>query len=251
MKIHCFGDPKDPVLVLLHPMLLNGQVMIESIGKKLQGSYYMIATDQAGHGEDDSLYSPRDDAEELKKYLLEHGFNEIELLYAASMGGLTAMELIKLGGIRYHSVHLDGIPLAPIKGFNNLFARITYQFAWNKARKDPSSFVSLFSSAYGDENGAVMAAQFGKLSKQNLKRVLDACAAGCAVTLTEDQCPHMIFDWGSKEINYRQGKPLAEKLYPWAKHIVRENFGHCEYLGKKPDSYALELTKEVNCEGSV
>ncbi len=246
MKIHCFGDPKDPVIVLLHPMLLNGQAMIESIGKKIQGSYYMIAPDQAGHGEDNSLYSPKDDAAALKKYLLEQGFNEIKLLYAASMGGITAMELIKLGEIHYHSIHLDGIPLAPIKGLTNLFARITYHFAWNKARKDPASLVSLFSPAYGNENGATMSQQFGKLSKQNLNRVLDACAAGCAVSLTEDQCPQMIFEWGSKEINYRKGSPLAQKLYPWAEHIVRDNLGHCEYLGKNPDSYALELTKELS-----
>ena len=40
-------------------------------------------------------------------------------------------------------------------------------------------------------------------------------------------------------------KPLAEQLYPWARNIVREGRGHCEFLGREPEAYARELAKEL------
>ena len=219
--------------------------MIEHVGKKIPGNYYIIATDQAGHGEDDSLFDPEEDAKQLKQYLSDQNIQEVEMLYAASMGGLTAMRLMQLGGPSYKRAYLDGIPLAKVDLPIALLARLSMINAWKKTKKDPVSAGQMLSSAYGEEIANLMALQLSKLSKANVDRVIKECGDGCAVPLKKDQCPSMTFDWGEKEINYRKGKPLAEKLYPWAKHVVREGLGHCEYLGKEPDAYGLELKKEL------
>ena len=47
MIIHTDGDPKSPVILLLHPMLLSGQMMIDLLGKKIPGTYYLIRPDMA------------------------------------------------------------------------------------------------------------------------------------------------------------------------------------------------------------
>ena len=245
MIIHTHGDPNSPAIVLLHPMLLSGRIMYEMLGQKIPGSYFIISPDQAGHGEDrDEAFSPSRDAAELRQYLLSRGITRVELLYAASMGGLTAMQLLKLGGIRFRAVHLDGIPLADSGPVRRITASLRMLVFWKKARKDPDAAARLVPYEFGRR----MVDQLAGLPRRNVWRIGTLCASGCAVPLEERICGRMTFEWGEKEINLAEGKPLAEKLYPRARIIVREGLGHCSYMSQDPEAFALELANEI---GSV
>ena len=247
MIIHTDGDPKSPAIVLLHPMLLSGRQMAEMLGRKIPGSYYLVTPDQGGHGEDkDGVFSAQQDARELQQFLLSQGISEVALLYAASMGGTTAMELLKLGGLHFRAVHLDGIPLAKHKGaFHTVLALLLMLLNRKKAQKDPEAVAKLLARQYGDKLGKSMASQLADLGPGNIWRIETSCASGCTVPLEEKICGRTTFEWGGKESNLRLGKPLAEKMYPWARIIVREGLGHCEYLGRNPEVYALEIGKEI------
>ena len=246
MRIHTYGNPKDPVVLLIHPMLITGEQMYEHFGKKLPGKYCFITTDQAGHGEDTSVFAPRKDALELKQILQNQGIKEVELLYAASMGGLTAMPLLSLGELKYKTVHLDGIPLGKSKGIKRLLSIIGYLAARKKAVTDPSSLIKTLSPVYGDELGMSMAKQMGRLSAKNVVRIIKACLNGCGVPVDPAVCGSLTFEWGDMEVNRINGEPLAKRLYPWSKVLIIQNSRHCERLGKESESLALEIRKEMD-----
>ena len=242
MIIHTHGNPKSPAILLIHPMLLSGRIMYEMLGQKIPGSYFIISPDQAGHGEDrDEAFSPRQDAAELQQYLLSKGITRVELLYAASMGGLTAMELLKLGGIHFRAVHLDGIPLADPGPVKRITASLRMLVFWKKARKDPDASARLVPYKIGKD----MVEQLASLRRGNVWRIETICASGCAVPLEEKTCGRMTFEWGEKEISLAQSRPLVEKLYPWARIIVREGLGHCAYMARDPEAFAQELAMEI------
>ena len=247
MIIHTYGDPKSPAVLLLHPMLLSGQMMIDLLGKRIPGSYYLIAPDQAGHGEEEgNPFTPKQDVEELCRFLKEKDINEIELLFAASMGGATAMEFMKSSNLPVKNVHLDGIPLAD-EGFirEKIDTFVTLQ-ALKKIKKDNTFLKKMLVPVYGDELADSMTSQMSRLNAENIRQISKACSRGCAVELDPKRFGQVVFEWGGKEVNIRKGKPLVEKKYPWARILVREGLDHCEYLGKQPEAYARELSQELN-----
>ena len=115
---------------------------------------------------------------------------------------------------------------------------------WKKARKDPDAAARLVPYEFGRR----MVDQLAGLPRRNVWRIGTLCASGCAVPLEERICGRMTFEWGEKEINLAEGRPLAEKLYPRARIIVREGLGHCSYMSQDPEAFALELANEI---GSV
>lgn len=246
MKIHTYGDPKDPVVLLIHPMLLNGEQMVEHFGKKLPGNYFFVAADQAGHGEDASAFTPRQDARELKRFLQDRGIGEVELLYAASMGGTTAMPLLSLGELYYKTVYLDGIPLGKSKGIKGLLSIFGYLAARKKAARDPAFLAKTLSPVYGEELGMSMAKQLGRLRAENVVRILKICQNGCGVPVDPAVCGSLSFEWGEKELNRIEGEPLAKRLYPWSKVLIIPDSRHCERLGKEPEILAQEIRKEMD-----
>ena len=228
MKIHTYGDPKDPVVLLIHPMLLNGEQMVEHFGKKLPGNYFFVAADQAGHCEDASAFTPRQDAQELKRFLQDRGIGEVELLYAASMGGTT------------------GIPLGKSKGIKGLLSNFGYLAARKKAARDPAFLAKTLSPVYGEDLGMSMAKQLGRLRAENVVRILKICQDGCGVPVDPAVCGSLSFEWGEKELNRIEGEPLAKRLYPWSKVLIIPDSRHCERLGKEPEILAQEIRKEMD-----
>ena len=246
MVIHTEGEPSAPAVLLLHPMLFSGEQMAAGLGRRLPGSHYLIFPDQSGHGEDQGEFvSPEQEALELHRWLTGQGIEEIRLLCAASLGGVTAMELMKLGGLRYHAVHMDGVPLGKQDGIQSQLALTGFLRIHKKAQKDPSSAVGMISRLYGEKLGKTMAQQLGALSQDSVRRILKACLSGCAVPLDEERVGRLTFEWGEKDPSLGKAKPVAEKLYPRARILIRPGLNHCEYLGRKPGAYAKELVPEL------
>ena len=246
MVIHTYGDPVAPAVLLLHPMLVSGEKLYPHLGSRLPEGYFLIAPDQGGHGADKGEFvSCEQEAATLHRWLTGQGIGEIRLLCAASLGGVTAMELMKLGGLRFRAVHLDGVPLAKLGGIQAQLAPTAFLRLRKQALKDPASIRKTLTDMYGGALSGSMTEQLCALSPDSVRRILQVCTAGCAVPLTEEQAGRLTFEWGEKEISLGKGKPLAEKLYPWARILVRPGLDHCEYLGREPEAYARELMQEL------
>ncbi|MBR5701877.1 MAG: alpha/beta hydrolase [Oscillospiraceae bacterium] len=246
MVIHKYGEPGAPVILLLHPMLVSGERIAAHLGSKLPEGFFLIAPDQGGHGADQGEFiSPGQEAVKLHRWLIGQGIEEIRLMCAASLGGVTAMELMKLGGLRFRAVHMDGVPLAKLGGIQAQLAPTAFLRLRKQALKDPASIRKTLTDMYGGALSGSMTEQLCALSPDSVRRILQACAAGCAVPLEDAQIGSLTFEWGEKEISLQKGKPLAEKLYPQARIIVRPGMDHCEYLGREPEAYAKKLMQEL------
>ena len=246
MVIHTYGEPGGPAVLLLHPMLVSGERMAAHLGKRLPESCFLISPDQGGHGADRGEFvSCAREAAALHSWLTGQGIRELRLLCAASLGGATAMELLKLGGLRFRSAHLDGVPLAKLGGIQAQLAPAAFLRLRKQALKDPESIRKTLTNMYGGELSGSMTEQLCAMSPESVRRILQACVAGCAAPITAEQVGRLTFEWGEKEISLQKGKPLAEQLYPQAKILVRPGLDHCEYLGREPEAYARELAREL------
>lgn len=246
MVIHTEGEPGAPAVLLLHPILFTGEQMAACLGRRLPGSHYLIFPDQSGHGEDRGEYvSPAQEAEELHRWLTDQGIEKIRLLCAASLGGVAAMELMKLDGLRFRAVHLDGVPLGKQEGIQAQLALTAFLRFHKKAVKDPASMVGTISGIFGGAMGKSMAEQLGAMSQESVRRILKACFSGCAAPLDMERIGRLTFEWGEKDPVLGKAKPLAEELYPRARILIRPGMNHCEYLSRKPEAYAGELMREL------
>ena len=87
MKIQYFGDPSNPKIVVLHPMLLDGKSMLPLLGE-LRNSHCVIAPDLTGHGTDTGIFqSAQQEAETLAGWLTTQGWIDLKLVFGASIGG--------------------------------------------------------------------------------------------------------------------------------------------------------------------
>ena len=74
MLIHDINQDKQETIVLIHPRNFSGQLMIESMAKKLENEYRYIVPDLSGHGKakDNPYISTTEEAAALACYLKEH-----------------------------------------------------------------------------------------------------------------------------------------------------------------------------------
>ena len=98
MKIQYFGDPSNPKIVVLHPMLLDGKSMLPLLGE-LRNSHCVIAPDLTGHGTDTGIFqSAQQEAATLAGWL--------KLVFGASIGAVVAMQLIAMPTFKVHTAVL-------------------------------------------------------------------------------------------------------------------------------------------------
>ena len=88
MVIHDINQDKQETIVLIHPMNFSGQLMIESMAKKLGNEYRYIVPNLSGHGKAKETAT-------LACYLKEHDLCAIRMVFGASLGGGVLFELVK------------------------------------------------------------------------------------------------------------------------------------------------------------
>ena len=111
MVIKAYGDKNLPKIVLLHPMLADGECMLH-LTAGMTGRYCFIAPDLSGQGSDEGEFeNPEKEARILTEYLKNNGFDTIELIAGASLGGVVGMLMLADADIRYKTAVFEGVPM--------------------------------------------------------------------------------------------------------------------------------------------
>ncbi len=71
MFINVYGNPEDPKVVLLAPMMVSGEDLYQLMKPYFKGNYFFIVPDQGGHGKAGAYISAEEEYRELKAYLVE------------------------------------------------------------------------------------------------------------------------------------------------------------------------------------
>ncbi len=244
MVLHVYGNEQGAVIIMLHPMGITGHKLYEMIGSRLKDDYCFLVPDLGNHGDEWGNYESAEvEAASLYYFLAEKGFPEIRLLYGASMGAVTALELLRYKDLRIHNVYLDGAPIARLswpvrKAFGP--ALLWQQKVLAKGNyRDAKEFLD----RWGREITEHMASSFDGFSKKTIRSISRECVRGVRPEISEELQQHMYLEWGSEELYARKSPKKAAKKWPLAHICVRRGYNHCEYMFKERDAYVAFLER--------
>ena len=230
-------------MLLIHPMLASSESMrtflVENILKET-GEYRYIIPDLSGHGEaaDEIYESAVEEARVLVQYLLEHGVNEVDLGFAASLGGVVLFEILNLGEVKFKRLFFEGVSFyenAKLGGFLMIKIMLAKQ---KKGLKNPRLAVEKMSKMFGDQAGKVMVERFLKMDPLSIKNIVRDCSSVKLPKMDAEMQKSCVFSYGEKDSDLGLAKRKIPKKYPEAKLMVDKGYGHCERMVKDAEGYA-------------
>ena len=233
-------------MLLIHPMLASSEPMrrylVENI-LKVADDYRYIVPDLSGHGEaaDEIYKSAAEEARVLAQYLLEHRVNEVDLGFAASLGGVVLFEILNLGEIKFKRLFFEGVSFyenAKLGGFLMTKIMLAKQ---KKGRKDPKLAVKKMSKMFGQQAGEVMAERFLRMDPLSIKNIVRDCSNVRLPKMDAEMQKSCVFSYGEKDSDLRLAKRKIPKKYPEAKLVIAEGYGHCERMVKDAEGYARRV----------
>ena len=246
MVIHDLYPEKSKVMLLIHPMLASSESMkkylVENI-LKVADEYRFIIPDLSGHGAaaGEVYVSAAEEARILTQYLLEHGITKIDLGFAASLGGVVLFEVLNYSEIRFNRLFFEGVSFyenAKLGGF--LMTKIMLM-KQKKGLKDPKLAVRKMSKIFGNQAGAVMAERFLKMDPRSIKNIVRDCSNVRLPKMDVEMQRACVFSYGEKDSDLRLAKRKIPKMYPEARLVVDEGYGHCERMVKDVAGYVRRV----------
>ena len=139
MEFHTFGNPSDPVIVLIHGMLTPWQIWEEAI-QHYSKRYCVVVPELDAHTEEtvSEFQSIADEAKKLAAYLKQSFGGSTRMICGLSMGGRIAAEAVKDPELHTEVLVLDGAPLIKLPGVAKTIMKHSYQNIIHKSRnRDP------------------------------------------------------------------------------------------------------------------
>ena len=246
MVIHDLYPEKSKVMLLMHPMLASSESMrtflVENILKETN-EYRFIIPDLSGHGAAaDVIYeSAAEEARMLSQYLLEHGITKIDLGFAASLGGVVLFEILNRREIKFKRLFFEGVSFcenAKLGGFLMTKIMLAKQ---KKGLKNPKLAVEKMSKMFGGQAGRVMAERFLNMNPRSIKNIVRDCSNVRLPKMDAEMQRSCVFSYGEKDSDLRLAKRKIQKMYPEAKLVIAEGYGHCERMVKDAAGYARRV----------
>ncbi len=196
-----------------------------------------------GHGEamSETYVSATEEARILTQYLLGHGVSEVDLGFAASLGGVVLFEILNRREIKFKRLFFEGVSFherAKLGGF--LMAKIMLA-KQKKGLKNPKLAVEKMSKMFGGQAGKVMAERFLKMEPLSIKNIVRDCSNVRLPKMDAEMQRSCVFSYGEYDSDLRLAKRKIPKMYPEAKLVVDEGYGHCEKTVKDAEGYARRM----------
>ena len=246
MVIHDLYPEKSKVMLLIHPMLASSESMstflVENILKETN-EYRFIIPDLSGHGEaaGEIYESAAEEARILTQYLLERGATKIDLGFAASLGGVVLFEILNVGVIKFKRLFFEGVSFYENSRLGGFLMTKIMLMKQKKGLKDPKLAVRKMSKMFGGQAGEVMAERFLKMDPRSIKNIVRDCSNVRLPKMDAEMQRSCVFSYGEYDSDLRLAKKKIPKMYPKAKLVVDEGYGHCEKMVKDAEGYARRM----------
>lgn len=233
-------------MLLIHPMLASSESMrtflVENILKETN-EYRFIIPDLSGHGEaaGEKYESAAEEARVLVQYLLEHGVREVDLGFAASLGGVVLFEMLNLGEIKFKRLFFEGVSFyerAKLGGFLMTKIMLAKQ---KKGLRNPKLAVEKMSKMFGSRAGKVMAERFLRMNPLSVNNIVRDCSNVRLPKMDMEMQKSCVLSYGEKDSDLRLARRKIPKMYPEARLVVDEGYGHCERMVKDAEGYARRV----------
>ena len=216
--------------------------LVENI-LKVTDEYRFIIPDLLGHGEaaGEIYESAAEEARILTQYLLEHGITKIDLGFAASLGGVVLFEILNVGEIKFKRLFFEGVSFYENSRLGGFLMTKIMLMKQKKGLKDPKLAVRKMSKMFGGQAGEVMAERFLKMDPRSIKNIVRDCSNVRLPKMDAEMQRSCVFSYGEKDSDLRLAKRKIPKMYPEAKLVVDEEYGHCEKMVKDAEGYARRV----------
>lgn len=246
MVIRAYGDEHLPKMIALHPMMANGESMVRLAGA-LRERYCIIAPDLSGHGEDGGDFeSAEKEADTLYAYLRGRKIVDVAMIYGASLGAAVGLELMAKPELRVRAAVFDGCPLYRNAPVLRLLMTRMFLLKHRKAVRNPGLAAVRMSERYGAQEGQKMGQSFERMSEASIRGIVAACCRCAFHAYPEALEARMFFEYGSADMDLKEGKKNLARYYPKATLTVREGYGHCQYMSGLGEEYGRVLEGYLN-----
>lgn len=237
-------------MLLIHPMLASSESMrtflVENILKETN-EYRLIIPDLSGHGEaaDEIYESAVEEARILTQYLLERGLSEVDLGFAASLGGVVLFEILNLCEIKFKRLFFEGVSFYERARLGGILMTKIMLAKQKKGLRNPKLAIEKMSRMFGSQAGEVMAERFLKMDPRSIKNIVRDCSNVRLPKMDAEMQKSCVFSYGEYDSDLKLARRKIPKTYPEVKLVVDEGYGHCERMVKDTEGYARKVMEIV------
>lgn len=241
MHINEYGNKDKPKLILLAPMMVSGEDLHRLMSPYLTGEYFIIAPDQGGHGRAGNYISADEEYAQLKNYLLEKGYTDIELVYGASLGVAVAYRLFLDSDFDVSHAWFDGVAFTKNAPFTEWFMKKLFRQRKRALAKTPVEASGSLVKMYGFDFAKMMTRNFLRITEDDIDAICYACCHYDLQTLTNEQQRKLHLDFGEKDFDLQYSKKAISTFMPKAETVIRKGYPHCGYMAAHIKEYVEEL----------
>ena len=241
MFINEYGDKNAPLVLLLAPMMVSGEDLYQLMHPYFTGNYHFIAPDQGGHGKAGAYISAEDEYKTLKRFLLDAGYREIELIYGASLGVAICYRLFLDPDFTVHHAWFDGVALSRNARFAQWFMRKMFRSRKKKLAKTKAEASPSLVQMYGYDFAKMMTKNFERITESDIDAICQDCCHYDLRKLTKDEQAKLHLDFGEKDFDWMYSKKTIPVYMPEAELVIRPGFSHCGYMAAHPKEYTKEI----------
>lgn len=230
MRIMEYGDPNDPVILLIHGFE-SPYVVWDDYVARYQESYRVLVPILPGHDpqEKSEFRSFELCAKEIEDFCISKSIDCVHAVYGMSMGGVLAAVLWKNGRLSFEKIVLESSPLLP---FGDLAIKVMtkqYIAITRKARqRDKKVLQNAVRSMVPEEKLDVFLELLDNISDTTIENYLQAVGRfHLPADLPDAQ---LVYFYGGKlsEVFFRKVARYLRKHYKNVTTVCLNGKGHCE-----------------------
>ena len=247
MFINEYGNPKDPKLILLAPMMVSGSDLYNLMCPYLKGNYFIVAPDQGGHGKAETYVSADDEYRQLKEYLIKNGYTDIKLVYGASLGAAVGWRLFMDDAFNVEHAWFDGAALSgkPSRVAEMLVSRM-FKKKKKKLEKTHVEASQSLVNWYGYDFAKTMTKNFERITSDDIDAICYACCHYEMKVLTTKQQRKLHLEYGEKDFDLMLSKKSLPEYMPNVKPVIRKGYPHCGYMAAHTKEYVEEMERFIS-----
>ncbi len=230
MRILEYGDPHDPVILLIHGFE-SPYVVWDDYVARYQESYRVLVPILPGHDpqEKSEFVSFELCAKEIEDFCISKSIENIHVVYGMSMGGILASVLWKSGRLSFEKIVLESSPLLPFGDLATKVMTKQYIAITRKARRrDKKVLRNAVRSMVPEERLDVFLELLDNISDTTIENYLQAVGRFRLPADLPDT--RLVYFYGGKlsEVFFRNVARYLRRHYPNAATVCLTGKGHCE-----------------------
>lgn len=241
MFINEYGNPSDPTVVLLAPMMVSGSDLYSLMSPHFKGGYHFIAPDQGGHGKAGAYTGADEEYRQLKAWLIERGCTTIRLLYGASLGVAVAYRVFMDESFTVEYAWFDGVALSRSATFAEWFMRKLFKSRKKKLNRMHVEVSKSLVKMYGYDFARMMTKNFERITEEDIDAICHACCHYNLKPLTDAQQQTLHLDFGEKDFDWMYSRKTIPMYMPKAELVIRPGYQHCGFMAAEPKAYVEQI----------